>query len=317
MRRLALIAALATATAARADTTPWTTGVTARQKADAQKLLEAGNALFLDKKYADALEQYRRAVAVWDHPAIRFNIVRCLIQLDRGVEASQNLALALKYGAAPLEEAVYSEALAYQKLLANQIGELRVRCAQAAVKLTLDGQPLAPCPGEQTRTVSPGTHQLVGTKPGFLPRTADVVVVGGKRADVGIALVPLGQGGVLVHRWPTWVPWVVVGGGAVVAALGGVLEISAAGQLDTYNHAVASACPNGCAPDDMRYIALDQQKQDALGNGRVAVGVLAVGGAALATGAVMLYLNRGQLAYPDAVVTPVPGGGVLSLSGRF
>ena len=58
------------------------------QKAQAQKILEEGNALFLKKDYAQALEKYKAAVAKWDHPAIRFNMVRCLIQLDKPVEAS-------------------------------------------------------------------------------------------------------------------------------------------------------------------------------------------------------------------------------------
>ena len=312
---------VAAATPARADVPPWAAGVTDGQKAHAQKLLDAGNALFLDKKYAEALEAYRQAVAVWDHPAIRFNIVRCLIQLDRGVEASENLEVALKYGAAPLEEAVYSEALAYEKLLANQIGDVRVRCTQVGVKVTLDGQPLAVCPGEQTRRVAPGPHQLVGTKPGFLTRTADVVVLGGKRADVDLALVPLDRAGKVVHRWPTWIPWVVFGGGLGVMGLGGALESVAAGQLDTYDRAVASTCPSGCAPKDPRYDALDQQKTAALRLDHIAIGVLATGGAAVAAGAVMLYLNRGQTTYPDAVlpvVTALPGGGgAVSFGGRF
>src|SRR3954469_25031644 len=108
------VAVIGLAAPAHADTPPWSVGVTDAQKAEAQKNLDAGNALFLDKKYAEALEKYRAAVAAWDHPAIRFNIVRCLIQLDKAVEASDNLKLALKYGSAPLEEAVYTEALSYE-----------------------------------------------------------------------------------------------------------------------------------------------------------------------------------------------------------
>lgn len=90
-------------------------GVSETKKAEAGRLLEHGNALFLDKNYTAALAKYREAVAAWDHPAIRFNIVRCLIQLDRPVEAGENLQTTLRYGAAPLEDAVYTEALAYAR----------------------------------------------------------------------------------------------------------------------------------------------------------------------------------------------------------
>jgi hypothetical protein len=100
---------------------PWSVGVTDDQKATAQGLLEDGNALFLRSDWTGALAKYTEAVGVWDHPAIRFNMVRCLIQLERHVEAYDNLKLALQYGAAPLEDAVYTEALSYEKLLENEI----------------------------------------------------------------------------------------------------------------------------------------------------------------------------------------------------
>ena len=47
------------------------------------------------------------------------------------------------------------------------------------------------------------------------------------------------------------------------------------------------------------------------------------GGVTIATGAVMLYLNRGRTVYPTSMerltpsVTPVEGGATLTLSGRF
>src|SRR4051812_44281380 len=160
------------ASAARAEE-PWSVGVSDTAKATAQKLLEEGNALFLDKKYAPALEKYKQAVASWDHPSIRFNMVRCFIQLDKPVDASDNLERALKYGSAPLQEAVYTEALSYQKLLANQIADLEVSCSQPSVDLTVDGQHVATCPSTRTQRVEPGQHQVVATKQGFLTRTID------------------------------------------------------------------------------------------------------------------------------------------------
>src|SRR4051794_24436830 len=110
LRVLATVVLVSVATPALAEDA-WSVGVTVEQKATAQKLLEEGNARFVERDYATALQKYQAAVAVWDHPAIRFNMVRCLIQLDKPVDAADNLKLALKYGAQPLEEAVYNEAL--------------------------------------------------------------------------------------------------------------------------------------------------------------------------------------------------------------
>jgi tetratricopeptide (TPR) repeat protein len=312
----ALVAQIATA---RADEA-WSVGVSAAQKASAQGLLEAGNALFLDKRYADALEQYRRAVGEWDHPAIRFNIVRCLIQLDRGVEAAENLTAALKYGPAPLEEAVYAEAIAYEKLLAKQVGDVEVRCTQRGVQIAFDGQPFATCPSVQVRRAAPGPHQVIGTRPGFLPKTSQVLVLGGARAQLAVELIPLDQAGQIVHRWPTWIPWVVLGGGLAVSAMGGVLELASTSQFTAYDQDVARLCPNGCGPLDPNLAQLAKEHADATRANRIAVGAMAVGAAATITGAVLVYLNRGRTVFPDAlepIVAPTRGGAVGGISLRF
>ncbi len=81
MKRVILVwcAVVACVSVARADDQPWAAGVTDQQKAEAKTHLDEGNALFLKKSYKEALEAYRLAIKSWDHPAIRFNIVRCLI----------------------------------------------------------------------------------------------------------------------------------------------------------------------------------------------------------------------------------------------
>ncbi len=313
---LMLIALLATA---RADVgQPWATGVTASQRATAQQRLEAGNALFLDRKYAEALEEYKQAVAAWDHPAIRFNIVRCLIQLDRAVEAAENLKLALKYGSAPLEDTVYQEALAYDKLLANEIGDLEVSCAQPGVRVTFDGQPLATCPAKESRRVAPGPHQLVGTRDGLLTSTIEVIVIGGKHQDVHVSLKPLEQAARIEHRWPTWMPWVVFGGGFAVVAIGGIVELQASTNLGNFDQMVQHDCPNNCPAGT---VSTGERSRGELEN-KIAVSVLTVGVATIATGVAMLYMNRGRTVYPHSIervvdFTPLHGGGALTLRGRF
>jgi hypothetical protein len=316
MRSWVLLAMCAAPIVARADNAsqPWAAGVTEAKKAAAQKLLDAGNALFIEKKYSEALESYRLAVAQWDHPAIRFNMVRCLIQLDRPVDASDNLALALKYGAAPLDEAVYTEALSYQKLLAGQIGDLEVTCEQPGVKVTLDGAPLIACPGSEHRRVAPGPHQLVGVKDGFLTRTTDVVVIGAKQADAKVELIPLSQTAKIVHRWPEWLPWTVAGAGVLVAGIGGLVELDASSTMTSFDRQVSTACAiTGCPTID------ESLKNRAQAENAAAISLIAVGAAGVAAGAVMVYLNRGRTVYEQPVVGVVPasGGGLVTWSGSF
>ncbi|CAN5653034.1 hypothetical protein BH11MYX1_BH11MYX1_36300 [soil metagenome] len=324
--KVAFVLALAAAPVlAHADTAqPWAVGITEAQKAQSQKLLEEGNGFFIKKDYAQALEKYKAAIGSWDHPAIRFNMVRCLIQLDRPVDASDNLALALAYGAAPLEDTVYTEALSYQKLLANQIGELDVHCEQAGVVITLDGQPLLACPGKEHRRVAPGQHQLVGTKPGFLTRSTQVVVIGGAQSQAtNMALVPLGKAAKVVHRYPNWIPWTVFGGGLVLAGFGGILQYEASQSMSSYDRAVSTNCANtGCTPGQVD----SSDKDRAQTENKIAISVMTVGAVTAVVGGVLLYINRGRTVYEEnpekpgvTAVTFAPShdGGLMTLSGRF
>ena len=312
-----LAVALLAPAAARADNAPWAQGVTDAQKAEAKKFLDAGNALLLEKKYVEALDKYTVAVTHWDHPAIRFNMVRCLIHLQRNVEAFDNLKLSLKYGAAPLEDTVYNEALAYEKLLATQVADITVTCSQPGVTLTLDGQPLATCPAKETRRVAPGPHQVVGKGPKeLLPKTVELFVVGGKSQTSDIKLDPLEKGAVIVHRWPIWIPWTVFGGGLALTGIGAGLQVWAGQQMKSYDAFVDERCTGNCTPAelaDVAYLKAGAEQKTVAG-----ISLMVVGGAAVVGGAVMVYLNRGRTVYPEAMptVTPLEGGAAISWSGR-
>jgi hypothetical protein len=306
---------------ALAGNEPWSAGVSDAQKQAAQKLLEEGNALFLDKKFSAALEKYNAAIASWDHPAIRFNMVRCLIQLEKPVEASDNLALALKYGKDPLEDTVYAEALNYQKLLAKQIGDFAVSCKQAGVKVSFDGQVMLTCPGSAKRRAMVGQHLLVGTKDGFLTKTVDVIVPGGKQQQLELSLVSLDSAAKISHRWPTWVPWAVFGGGLAVAGVGGLLELQASARMDSYDRQATRNCSFvQCDPNDpMMLDSTDRKSAERLDV--IAIGVMSAGAAVAITGGVMLYMNRGITVYEKSVervtVTPHRGGALVSVGGSF
>ena len=296
-----------------ADTSPWSAGITDDQKAKAKVLLDAGNAKFVEHDYGAALEQYTAAVAVWDHPAIRFNMVRCLVQLGRNLEAAENLDKALQYGAAPLESAIYDEAIGYQKLLASQIANVTVTCDQPGVAVRLDGKPFATCPGKATQRVLAGQHQIVGTARGLLTRTEEIVLAGGSARDVPIKLDPPERAAKIVHRWPAWVPWTVFGGGVALAAGGGLAIALGQSEMQSFDKFVDDRCTGQCKPgalSDVMYLKDGAQLKGALGTG-----LLITGGAAVATGAVMLYLNRGRTVYPE--VMPIAGGAAISWSGGF
>lgn len=320
-RGLALVIGAALAlhsVAAQAQKAPWAEGVSDENKAKAKELLEQGNALLVDKKYVEALEQYTAAIGFWDHPAIRFNMARCQIQLGRNLEAYDSIERALTYGAAPHEETVYNEALAYQKLLAAQVGQITVSCAQAGVTLTLDGQPFASCPAKQEKRVLAGQHQIVGIKHGMLPRTVELVVAGAAVRAIDVSLEPLAAAAHIEHRWPQYIPWSVFGGGLAVAGVGILVQVIGLGQMKDYDHWVDEKCTGNCQADELPpYIA--DLKTGAELKSAIGVSLMVTGAAAVAAGAVMLYLNRGRTVYPASVeVAPIAGGGAaVSWNGRF
>jgi hypothetical protein len=317
--RFVIAAILCAASVAYADqTAPWAVGVTPEAEKTAQEELQKGNARFLEKDYAGALERYRAAIAAWDHPAIRFNVVRCLIQLDKPVEAQDNLKKALAYGAAPLEANVYTEALAYEKLLATQVGEVAVYCKQDGVQLGLDGKQLATCPVTATYRMTTGPHQIVAGKPGFLTKTYDLVVVGNKQLLFSITLASLGVSGRVVHRWPTWIPWSMLAGGLTVAGIGGMIQLKASNDMDRFDAQGAKCAMIGCDPKEIDRGLEDSARLE----NHIAIGVITTGAALAITGGVMLMMNRGRTVYEPSVqrvvtVEPKPGGGVVGITGGF
>ncbi len=345
MRAAALIVAIvcgvSVGTVREASAQPWATGVTDGDKTVAKAKLEEGNTLYLATDYKAALAKYEEALKSWNHPAIRFNAVRCLVQLDRAVEASDYLNEALKFGKDPFTDEVYQEVLGYQKLLANQIGEVEIGCTQEGAKLTFDGKPfIDKCPGKEKRRVAPGRHAVVASKEGFLTKEMPVIVVGGQAPEsVNVELVPLDKAAKVVHRWPTWIPWVVFGGGLAVTGIGVLLEVDAQNQMNQYDQDVAGSCAvSGCnlnardgdgvsTPAEVVLAnRLNTDRERAESRDRLAIGIIAVGAVGAAVGGVLLFMNRGQTVYEDPAkagepvvnVTPTrDGGGIVSLSGQF
>jgi hypothetical protein len=186
------------------------------------------------------------------------------------------------------------------------------------VALSLDAQSIGPCPTAKAMRVKPGAHQLIAEKKGFVPRTMRVVVVGGTEEKADIELQTLSQGAHVVHRFSTWKPWAVFGGGLLVTGVGGLVELTASNDMDSYDNAIDSRCSVGCKKDE---ISSQQHIKDrAKLENKIAIGVMSVGAAVTVAGAVMLVLNRGQTVYeqePHVGVVPVDGGGIMSWSGRF
>ena len=307
------------------DDAPWARGVSAERRDTAQRLLEEGNDLFLHARHTEALARYQQAIASWDHPAIRFNMVRALVYLDRPVEAYENLLLALRYGAAPLEDQVYAEAQGYERLLRGRIAELTVTCKQDEVAISVDGKSFLACPSRRTARILPGTHQIVGKRAGYLTTTRDVVVMPGARHSVDIRLPTFAEAATTERRWAPWKPWAVVGSGAAAVGLGVLLQLEARSDFAQYRDTLAIECAlRPCHDDDIPPSARDLRDRARLED-RMSVGTMIVGGVAVVTGLALVILNRPYPVLPEQAPVPgltiapalTPDGVSAAVTGRF
>jgi hypothetical protein len=297
---------------------PWAQGTSEAEQAIARDLYAEGNAEFTESRFAQALAKYKEAIRHWDHPAIRFNMVVCLINLDQIVEARDNLERSLAYDALPLGNEAYAQGLIYRKLLTGQLAHIKAACLEPGAVVTLDGKYLFTGPATADQFLLPGEHQLTATKPGF--RTAERTFSGiaGKQAAYDLRPSPE-----IKPTPPHWRHWkYVLGGGAVLSAAGALSYLSARNDLANYDHAIEKRCPDGCNAETVRGFTDLRAKKDGAGTKQVvAFSLFAVGGAAVVVGVLGLILDQPRVRPESSPVVPVialgPEGATASLGWRF
>ncbi len=296
---------------------PWATGVSVDNQKKANALFAEANQLFAQQAHAPALEKYKAAIALWDHPLIRFNMAVTEIRLDRILDAAEDLDRALRYGATPFSPTLYQEALDYQALVKRQVGMIEVSCDQPDVKLMLDGKPWFACPGKQQQKVLAGEHVILGEKKEYMTRSQRLVVTGGATAEERIALVPIESAVKLEYRYPRWMPYTVAAAGLAIAGGGVAFYFAGRSQMDQFNSDFTASCPAGCKMDFSDKPFLRDEKDSAELKGNIGVGMMAAGGAVAVTGIILTIANKAQRVMPSVEAQPTPGGATASVGWRF
>lgn len=311
----------ATESLGRDDSRPWAQGVSHQEQEAARALFEAGNALLRDSIFVGGAEKYKEALTHWDHPAIHYNLVLALLNLDQPIEVYQHLQKAMKYGAAPLGDDKLQQAKAYMSLVQKQLARVDIRCDLAGAKVVMDGRPLFTAPGHYQELVRAGPHTIVATREGYLTRETSPSLAPGKTTTLDLVLYSSEDLTRYKRRWASWIPWTVVGAGAAVALGGGLLHLGARSDFQKFDQGIIDC--GGCVPSS------DVQSQYDGGNRlqKMAIASYIVGGAAIAAGATLAYLNRPQayrvtaeeLDKKEVAVVPViaPGTGGLMAMVRF
>jgi tetratricopeptide (TPR) repeat protein len=291
-----------------ADERPWARGVSPDRQKKALELFRAGNTLLKESVFVKAVEKYREALALWDHPAIHYNLALALLNLDQPLEVHEHLVAAIKYGVAPLDAEKLEHARTYKGLVEKQLARVEITCEEPGATVSLDGKVVFVAPGRYEGLVRPGAHTFVASNEGHAPTNLSRTLPAGEKTTLALKLYTAEDLTRYERRWPAWRPWAVVGAGAAVALAGGALHMQARGSYEDFDARIAQC--GGCVPtpdvNDMRARGDSMQQ--------LAFGAYALGGAAAVTGAILVYINRPQ-AYrinPDEAESP-PGVSVTPL----
>lgn len=318
---LALAALLLLAGVAHADAR-WADGVSKDNQAKANALFAEANQLFAQQAHAPALEKYRAAIALWDHPLIEFNLAVTLIRLDRYLEAADALDKALRFAAAPFPSPEqYQQALDYQKLVSGRIGTISASCEQPGATMSLDGKPWFTCPGTQSRRVLVGNHVVAGEAKGFMTVSRAVMIVGGDSSSGAYKFLPMDQLVTLEYPSPRWLPWTVTGTGAAVALGGLAFWVAGNNQMDQFHRDAAMICGTpGCSMNldaNATERQLASQRDGAYLKNHVGIAMMSVGGAIAVGGVVWTIVNRPRRVLPELEVAPTAGGASARASWQF
>jgi hypothetical protein len=306
------------------DKRPWYCGVSEQDKQRALELYEQGNQRFDDTLFPDAVASYRAALAHWNHPGVHYNLMLALVALDHSIEAYESSIEALRYGPDALEAEDHRRARDYHKLLRGRIAELTVTCDEPGAEVTLDGKPTMKGPGQIHLFILPGQHELVARKPGYLATHRTLMLVSEKPASVHLRMLPSTQALVTTRRWDAWQPWAVVGAGVGIGLLGGLLEWRSEINNVQFKRLFEKDCEDGCRESEFSD-AMESRQQRYRWYRRTGHGASLVGGAAIVSGLVLVYLNRPQqIENPERqrlvhvsmtpLVTPDTAGLALDLS---
>jgi hypothetical protein len=178
--------------------------------------------------------------------------------------------------------------------LYEQTSLITVDVDQADVQVVLDGELLGSGPLEKTVRVMPGKHVVVATLAEHVPRSISLQLRAGDDVRQAIRLDPVGVRVEVdelqeTRRWPQWMPWTVVGAGVLVGATGLYLVVDAGEDVD----AVDDDARDHLGPDQEPLpLAGDSRIDDAHRQEDVGISFLAVGGAVVVTGGVLLLFNQ-------------------------
>lgn len=301
---------------------PWARSVSPALQAQAATYFQEGNTHLENSLFKKAIEKYEQALAIWDHPAIHYNLALALVNLNEPLRLHKHLMESLRYGGQPLDREKVGRIRDLLKLVERQLTQVKISCDVPGASVKMNGQEILVAPGRYEDWVLPAEYSFSAVKDGYPLNERRRTAVAGEELVLDYRLYTEEELTRYHRLWPAWRPWAVVGLGAALAGGGFLFQGRATERYRSFDEGVlrCSSANNdrGCLPPS------ELLEQRARGNTfqRAALGTLSAGGAALALGLTLTYFNRLQARTisPDEhekslILTPVAGseqGGVLA-----
>jgi len=288
-----LTAPAATTPGAPAEPTAWSVGVSPEEQAAAVKPFEEGNAFLKDSLFKLAASKYREALGHWDHPGIHFNLALALFSLDQPEQVYVHLKAAIAYGEGPFDADKVERAKAYLTLLEQQLTPVVVTCDQPGTAVRMDGQVLFTAPGKYEAWVRSGEHTWSASKPGYELTQRTLVLKPKTPVTIKLQVYVADELTTSKRRYSGWVPAIPMMIGAAVLGGGVAMNFVAQDTMKQFESELDDGCDlssdePSCAPSS----DANDLKQQAEMFQVISVIGMATGGAAIATGLVLLSFNR-------------------------
>lgn len=278
---------------------PWDRGISTEQMQAAAAIFDDANAQLDASLPGKAADKYREALKLWPHPMIHYNLALALIDLKRPVEVAEHLEKAIQYGVEGLNGAAdkLEQAKRLLEFTLDQLATVEVSCQKEGARVSIDGKHVFTVekgkPNSFKGRVPIGKHTFVAEKPGYATPVDSPLIDKRETFRIELKLYTAEELTRYRRRWEqrTWAPWAVIGGGALVGLVAGGLQWSANSSYDEFDTKVArcTADTGNGSCDASQFTSLRDS-----GDTKRMLGIVgySVAGAAVVTGALLVYLNR-------------------------
>ena len=294
----ACVASHATGALAQDASNPCEIEVAPETQQRASDLVALANKELEGARYEQAAELFQRALELWDDPEIRLSLGIALFNAARPLDAHEHVRIGYLCRAELSSQSRRHYAKDLMGRLDRQLAAVTVRAPDADTEVLFNGVPWFHGRERRTATrmVYNGDYVLGARRDGYIKLERPFSVKAGQRADLAPNLVSVADATTVHRRVDRWKPWALAGAGVALVALGSGLHYQAGRDFDAFdkqwsercNQPPRYLCEQGEAPE------LDSLLSRARWQNRIAVGSLAIGGPALATGLVLLVLNRSR-----------------------